>query len=180
MGRAVVNTTTSSYLRRTVSASVAAATGPKILSLSSWSRTRLSSQSHNLASTSQYARPTVYTPSSIGMRHHQLQTPQPHGPYDRPTPPPTPLLVLLQGRQGQGGRSPHNHVHVQHNRPYSSKVDETRKDHDDRESQRTIQDAKEKQNRAPWHREGPSEPPVRKTRSTGSMTKGESVWHLRS
>lgn len=35
-----------------------------------------------------------------------------------------------------------------------------------------IGTAKEKQARTPWHREGPENPPVRKLRSAGAMTKG--------
>lgn len=35
-----------------------------------------------------------------------------------------------------------------------------------------IGTAKEKQARTPWHREGPEDPPVRKLRSAGAMTKG--------
>ncbi|OBT74482.1 hypothetical protein VF21_06931 [Pseudogymnoascus sp. 05NY08] len=36
-----------------------------------------------------------------------------------------------------------------------------------------IGTAKEKQARTPWHREGPEDPPVRKLRSAGAMTKGK-------
>lgn len=35
-----------------------------------------------------------------------------------------------------------------------------------------VAEHKEKQSRAPWHREGASEPPVRRPRSAGAMTKG--------
>jgi hypothetical protein len=35
-----------------------------------------------------------------------------------------------------------------------------------------IGTAKEKQARTPWHREGPENPPVRKLRTAGAMTKG--------
>lgn len=36
-----------------------------------------------------------------------------------------------------------------------------------------IAEEKEKQKRAPWHREGSDEPPVRRQRSAGAMTKGK-------
>lgn len=41
-----------------------------------------------------------------------------------------------------------------------------------------IGSAKEKQARTPWHREGPENPPVRKLRSAGAMTKGISSYPL--
>ncbi|KAL2002029.1 hypothetical protein VTN02DRAFT_782 [Thermoascus thermophilus] len=86
--------------------------------------------------------------------------------------------------------SPLVHVHIQTlrgRRPYSSSSggggsthgdgDGTHKDPDGPDSQQRMmmmQDAKAKQIRAPWHREGSSEPPVRRKRATGSMTRGES------
>ena len=37
----------------------------------------------------------------------------------------------------------------------------------------SIAQGKDKQQRAPWHREGPSVPPVARPRSAGAMVKGE-------
>ena len=37
-----------------------------------------------------------------------------------------------------------------------------------------IGEAKELQARTPWHREGSDKPPVKRMRSAGAMTKGES------
>jgi len=36
-----------------------------------------------------------------------------------------------------------------------------------------IREQKEKQKSAPWHREGSEDPPVRRQRSAGAMTKGK-------
>ena len=35
-----------------------------------------------------------------------------------------------------------------------------------------IAEERDKQNKAPWHREGATEPPVNRLRSAGAMTKG--------
>ena len=42
------------------------------------------------------------------------------------------------------------------------------------EFETAVADDQEKQQRAPWHREGVDEPPVRRQRSAGAMTKGTS------
>lgn len=47
-------------------------------------------------------------------------------------------------------------------------IDQQLNDYDSKISQE-----KEKQKRAPWHREGSEEPPVRRQRSAGAMTKGK-------
>jgi len=41
-------------------------------------------------------------------------------------------------------------------------------------------DAKEKQTRTPWHREGPEQPPIRKLRSGREMPKGRASYSLLS
>lgn len=46
-------------------------------------------------------------------------------------------------------------------------VDEALSDFDD-----VVAEEKDKQHRAPWHREGVDVPPVRRQRSAGAMTKG--------
>ncbi len=49
-------------------------------------------------------------------------------------------------------------------------VDEALSDFDS-----AVAEDKEKQVRTPWHRQGVDEPPVRKQRSAGAMTKGEEL-----
>lgn len=41
------------------------------------------------------------------------------------------------------------------------------------EYDQSIAEEKEKQRKAPWHREGSQEPPVKRARDAGAMTKGE-------
>ena len=40
-----------------------------------------------------------------------------------------------------------------------------------------AEEGKDKQQRAPWHRQGAQEPPVKRQRSAGAMTKGKSPAH---
>ena len=65
------------------------------------------------------------------------------------------------------GRSPNNDVEGEEKEGKSSSTGYL----DDE-----IGTAKEKQARTPWHREGPEDPPVRKLRSAGAMTKGISFF----
>lgn len=52
------------------------------------------------------------------------------------------------------------------------KKDDDRDNDDGPEASKRIGEEQEKQDRTPWHRQGADEPPVRKLRSAGAMTKG--------
>lgn len=47
-----------------------------------------------------------------------------------------------------------------------------KKQSDDDQLDSAIGNAKELQSRTPWHRQGADDPPVRRLRSAGAMTKG--------
>lgn len=49
---------------------------------------------------------------------------------------------------------------------------EVKKQSDDDQLDSAIGNAKELQSRTPWHRQGADDPPVRRLRSAGAMTKG--------
>lgn len=98
-----------------------------------------------------------------------------------PSPPPlqyTSLIYLSQkeARYGRFGVATYRWLRRCRSLSYNSGV----KDSGEKASHgrpKTIDDAitddKERQTRTPWHREGANEPPVRRPRSAGAMTKGK-------